>query len=355
MTRFAFILHPIKVADIARKFGIARYLPHRLIEAACARMPARLISEISGIESPTGATTEGWFVGCTLTTRQFIEGNEERSVAKVIEAAKMAQDLGADIVGLGAFTAVVGDGGRRVADAVDIAVTTGNSYTVATAIEGTLKAAEVMEINPGEATAAVVGATGSIGRICAHLLADRVPRIILIGRSRDGLDELAEELADRDTEVEVSLSPEESIPQADLVVTVTSALDTVIEPEMLRPGAVVCDVARPRDVSVRVAHERDDVLVIEGGAVAIPGDVDFHFDFGFPPGTAYACMAETMILALEGRAEDFSLGKRLSIERVREIADLGVKHGFGLAGFRSFERAVDDETIKRIKRNAAAR
>ena len=99
--------------------------------------------------------------------------------------------------------------------------------------------------------------------------------------------------------------------------TVTSAVDAVIEPRHLRPGAVVCDVSRPRDVSVRVAQQRDDVLVIEGGVVAVPGAVDFRFNFGFPPRTSYACMAETMILALEGRYESFSLGKELELERVQ--------------------------------------
>jgi 16S rRNA (cytidine1402-2'-O)-methyltransferase len=39
---------------------------------------------------------------------------------------------------------------------------------------------------------------------------------------------------------------------------------------------------------VRVAAERPDVLVVEGGVVAVPGDVDFHLNFGFPPRTAKA-------------------------------------------------------------------
>lgn len=355
MTRFAFIVHPIEPADVARKYPIARFLPDSLVEAIMARTSAKPVSEITGVRSPTGAETTGWFVGCPLTTRQLAHGDPQRSIAKVIEAARVAEELGADIVGLGAFTAIVGDGGREVAEAVDIAVTTGNSYTVATAVEGTLQAAALMEIDPAHATAAVVGATGSIGRVCAHLLADQVRRIILIGRNRESLADVATELADRQIETEISLSPAESLPQADLVVTVTSAIEAVIEPEMLRPGSVVCDVARPRDVSVRVARERDDVLVIEGGAVAIPGEVQFNFNFGFPPGTAYACMAETMILALEGRAESFSLGKRMELERVREIAELADKHGFGLAGFRSFERAVEPATIETIKRNAARR
>ena len=353
MTPFAFILHPISAKDVARKYRFARVLPDRVVEAVISHVPAQEISRITGVQSPTGARTEGWFVGCTLTTRQFISGKERKSLAKVIESAQLAQELGAKIVGLGAFTAVVGDGGQQVADALEIGVTTGNSYTVATAVEGALRGAEVMGIETGEATAAILGATGSIGRVCAHLLADHVERIVLVGRRKDGLVEVARELADAPAQVEISLSPGESLPQAQLVVAVTSALDAIIEPEMLRPGAVVCDVARPRDVSVRVAEERDDVLVIEGGAVNVPGEaVDFNFNFGFPEKTAYACMAETMILALEGRTEDYSLGKRLDLERVREISTLADKHGFRLAGFRSFERTVTDETIDRIRTRA---
>jgi predicted amino acid dehydrogenase len=68
------------------------------------------------------------------------------------------------------------------------------------------------------------------------------------------------------------------------VITVTSSVHAVIEPKHLKPGAVVLDVARPRDVSRLVEDQRDDVLVIEGGMVEVPGNVNFNFDFGFPPG-----------------------------------------------------------------------
>ena len=29
--------------------------------------------------------------------------------------------------------------------------------------------------------------------------------------------------------------------------------------------------------------------IVAGGAVEVPGEVDFHLDFGFPPKTSYAC------------------------------------------------------------------
>jgi hypothetical protein len=86
--------------------------------------------------------------------------------------------------------------------------------------------------------------------------------------------------------------------------------------------------------------------------VDVPGSVDFHFNFGFPPGKAYACMAETIALALEGRFEDYTLGKHLVRERVDEIGAMAKKHGFRLSGFRSFEREVTLQQIEAVRRNA---
>jgi predicted amino acid dehydrogenase len=139
---------------------------------------------------------------------------------------------------------------------------------------------------------------------------------------------------------------------AQLILTVTSAIHDIIHPEHLRSGAVICDVARPRDVSAMVAGLRNDILVIDGGMVDVPGPVDFHFNFGFPLGKSYGCMAETMALALEGRFEDYTLGKEITRARVEEIAQIATKHGFRLSGFRSFERAVTSEQIEAVRLNA---
>jgi predicted amino acid dehydrogenase len=139
---------------------------------------------------------------------------------------------------------------------------------------------------------------------------------------------------------------------AQLILTVTSAIHDVIRPEHLQPGSVVCDVARPRDVSAMVAAARDDILVIDGGMVDVPGPVNFHFNFGFPDGKAYACMAETIALALEGRFEDYTVGKDITLERVKDITSIAEKHGFRMSGFRSFEREITEEQIEAVRRNA---
>ena len=87
--------------------------------------------------------------------------------------------------------------------------------------------------------------------------------------------------------------------------------------------------------------------------VEVPGPVDFGFDFGFPPKMSYACMAETMALSLEQRYEDYTIGKDIQVSQADEIAHIARRHGFRLAGFRSFEKAVSEETIAAVRERAA--
>jgi len=352
MGEFAFIIHPVSGAkDAARKYPVLQVLPEWVLEWLLKRMRPKPVSDITGVRSKTGAEARGWFVGCPLTPRQFVELPQDFVLRKIIRAAQVAQEVGAKVVGLGAMTAVVGDAGVTVAKNVDIAVTTGNSYTVWTAVEGAKRAAALMGTDLSQAQVAVMGATGSIGQVCVRIMAEEAPAVTLIGRNEPRLAELAASV-DGKADIKYTTDPAAGLRDADIVITVTSSVDTVVPGEALKPGAVVCDVARPRDVSKKVAQERPDVLVIEGGAVEVPGDVDFHFNFGFPPKMAYACMAETMILALEERYESYSLGRDLSLDRVREIAALAQKHGFELAGFRSFEKQVTAEYIEGVKRAA---
>lgn len=355
MDAFAFIIHPIDPKrDVSRKYPIlGKYLTERQIDFFSTFFPPVYISEIEGIESvSTGKQVKGWFVACPYTPKRMLELPVQTVYKKLVQTGLLAEKLGAQILGLGAFTSVVGDAGITIARELEIPVTTGDSYTVHIAVESIRKAAEVMGIQLTEATAAVVGATGSIGRVCAELLANDVGELYLIGRRTDALEELQASLQPQArARLRVSTSMDD-LRHAQVILTVTSALHDVIQPEHLNPGCVVCDVARPRDVSAKVAAVRDDILVIDGGMVDVPGPVNFHFNFGFPPGKSFACMAETIALTLEGRFEDYTVGKNITRAQVEEIAAIAGKHGFRLGGFRSFEREVTEEHINNVRQNA---
>jgi hypothetical protein len=104
-------------------------------------------------------------------------------------------------------------------------------------------------------------------------------------------------------------------------------------------------VARPPDINPAEGALRPDVLCIESGEVLIPGDIDFGYDIGLPPKTSYACLAETALLAMEGRFEDYTLGRNITMDRVKEIYKLSLKHEFKLAGLRFGEQYITDDDI----------
>ncbi len=357
MDAFAFIIHPLDPKrDVARKYPVlGTVLSESTIHFLSRFWPPVQLAHVTGIRSvATEKQIEGWLIAVPYTARRMLDLPVREVYRKIIAAGQLAERLGASILGLGAYTSVVGDGGVSVAQELNIAVTTGDSYTVAVAVDATVMAVRRMGWKLPGMQLAVVGASGAIGRAATQLLAPLVGELLLIGRDMAHLDACGSAVTAVGGAAPQLSTDVADIRQADVVITVTSSGGALIEPDMLKPGAIVCDVSRPRDVSWQAAQLRDDVLVIDGGLVRVPGDVDFGFDYGLPPQLTYGCMAETMALALEGLFEDFSLGKQVTVDRVRRIDAVATRHGFELAALRSFEHALDDASFQRVKAKAYA-
>jgi len=362
MGKFAFLIHPLSLEDVARYEPGARGKGAAIIEKILSWMPCWATAHITGVRSEaTGAETEGWFVTVPLMPELFVSLPRAEVYERIVRAVEIGAELGAEIVGLGAFTGVVGDGGVTVAERSPVPVTTGNSLTIAAAVQSLLRGAREMDIDPGEATCAVIGATGSIGSAVARMLGNRVGRMVLVARNETRLRKFADEVAGEiAAPVSYTTNVGEGVRQAQLIMTATSSTLEIVHPEDLQPGAVVCEVSLPHDVSRRVAQERPDVLVIEGGNMRVPGEPRFmrvrekgeEFDLGLPPATALACMSETMTLALEGRHECYSLGRGIQVEKVIEIEAMASRHGFRLADMRAFDVAITPEQLARTREAA---
>ncbi len=349
MGEFGFVIHPLSMQDVMRKYPIAKRIPNKVMRKVIEKLPPVKVSEITGITS-SFAEAKGYFVGVPLLPDQLLSLPLDTVERKIVKACQIAEGMGAQVIGLGAFTSVIGDKGISIARQLKTPVTTGNTYTVAIALEAVKKVCKVIGKDLSRSEIVIVGANGAIGRVCSKILAREVKYLSLVSRNVRKLEELAKDiLMETGLSVHISDRLQKTLKRADVVIAVSSSADVVIQPEFLKEGAVVCDVARPRDVSARVAKERKDVVVIEGGLVEVPGDVNFNFNFGLPPRVCYACMAETIILALEGRYENYSLGDSLETDKVVEMLELGRKHGFKLAAFRSFDRALEYRDILSVK------
>ncbi|MGH7755881.1 MAG: shikimate dehydrogenase, partial [Vulcanimicrobiaceae bacterium] len=183
MAKFAFVIHPTSLDDVVRYEPGAAGKGRPIIEKIMEWMPAYAAAHITGVRTPDGRETEGWFVAATYMPEQMLTLPREAVYAKILGAIEIGTNLGAQVVGLGAFTGVVGDAGLTIAERSPIGVTTGNSLTIAAGVQSLLRGAREMEIELADATAVVIGATGSIGSACVELLAPHVRHIVLVARN----------------------------------------------------------------------------------------------------------------------------------------------------------------------------
>ncbi len=352
INRFAFVIHPLNIGFVRSDPSMwwTKVVPTFLLEPLAAYTPPFKVSTIRGaVSESTGQRVEGYLYTLGATPREMMRRDANFTYQRINTAARMAERAGARILGLGAFTSVVGDAGISVAHESDIAVTSGNSLTVSMTLEAAKEAVKLMgaqDLSQGKAM--IVGATGSIASVCSRLLAQAIHNVVLVSIEPEKLLELKRTIQKETPEANVTIATRtgDLVADCDLIVTATSAFgQRVIDLTKCKPGAVICDVARPLDINPAEAALRPDILAIESGEVSIPGDVDIGYNIGLPPKTSYACLAETCLLAMEGRFEDYTLGRNIEMERVKEIYRLSKKHGFKLAGLRSFGEYVTPETV----------
>ena len=204
--------------------------------------------------------------------------------------------------------------------------------------------------------AMVVGATGAIGSVCARLLAMAADEVYMVSPETAKLLSLKESILRETPDARLFLSSraDKDIAEMDMIVTATSgAGKKVLDIMKVKPGCVITDVARPLDLPPSEVARRPDVLVVESGEIQLPGEVKMK-NIGLPENVAYACLAETIVLALEGKFESYTVGREIEWEKVREIYRLGLKHGMKLAAISGVNGPYSDADIERVRELALA-
>ncbi len=313
------------------------------------------------ILSASGKKVAGIAIICPFLPEQLATAGEARILKKVSQGGRLAKHYGVKLIGLAGFCSIVGDEGLKLAKASAMPVTSGNTYTAALAIQGIRKAARLMGLKLETATMAVIGATGDIGSVCSRVFSEEVLELNLAARNEKRLEDFAQRLRNGHARINVKKYVGEAIRNADVILTATSAITTLIEAKDVKSGAIICDVAIPHNVATSIIRERPDVLAFEGGLAQLPNPLKLSdqrwLKWISPDGrTIFGCLAETVLLSLESRWESFSIGRgNITPEHVNEISKLASRHGFSVADFRYDGRIFTDRDIQGIRRHAKNR
>ncbi|MDD2756668.1 MAG: hypothetical protein PHS80_14235, partial [Methanothrix sp.] len=189
--------------------------------------------------------TDGYFVAVRLTAKQMMEKPKEVVRKKILNAILYSQEeLGCDVVMLGALTAPLTSAGAwlREQPELTISITNGNTYTVAIAIKATEKALRLAGLDISNIRIAIVGSAGVIGEGVVRYFNDKGANLILVERSLDRFERLKPYLKGDNYCLTENIA---DIIDADVVITATSHPDTLIGSELLKKNAIVVDVAEP--------------------------------------------------------------------------------------------------------------
>jgi len=252
--------------------------------------------------------------------------------ALVQQGLDVARSLGCGTVSLGQYTSIVTQNGRSL-DAADIGVTTGNSYTVALAIQAVERANQERGTHPADLGLAVAGALGNVGRTCAQMLAPGYRRVLLVGSNKPGSRQRLQELARRIPKAEAATDLG-VLASAQVVVAAMNGVDAPLGPDHFAPGAVVCDLSVPASTWLDLGALRPDLFLIKGGTVRLPVADDLEIPgFPLPPGHTFGCMAEGLLLGWEGTNDSSYIGS-VRPAQVRLVEAMARRHGFELSDYK---------------------
>ena len=364
--KFSFVIHPLSTGHLF-KHPYLKYIKQyskpleKLTEEAISYAPGFYYGHIDGIVSEkNGRKVQGLIYTVTETPKKLMEAEADVIYKKILKLCEKANNQGSKIMGLGAYTKIVGDAGVTIDRLSPIPVTTGNSLSAASTLWAAKLAVDTLgfvkkENGKFKGTVMVVGATGSIGAVSAKILAMSWEEIIIVAPRAYKLIELKEEMLKiaPDAHIQISTDADAHTFECDLIITTTSGQGkTVLDIMKVKPGCVICDVSRPFEIREEEAIKRPDVLVIASGEVQLPGVVDMNIDIGLEGNIVYACLAETALLAMEGKYESFTLSRNINYEKVIEIDKMAREHGVRLSQIMGHNGFITTEEFNLCREHA---
>lgn len=347
---FAFIVHPRGTHDAVRQYPFAKFLSPRVIEFWARHYWPFIGSRITGLKNKAGEDIPGWIIICPLMARQILE-DRKLATKMILRSVRLAENMGAKMVGLGALLASVTNGGQELLSRTSISLTTGRTMTALTVFQFTLQALELLEERIENITVAIVGAAGSVGGATALLLEKAgAKNFILIDIERKS--ERVEKLM-RDINSSGHLNIRKShrigdIKDADVIVTATNTPEALVLSDDVKPGAIVVDDAQPSDVHPDVM-KRDDVLVLSAGVLHTPGILS-HFNFSLAKRDEnFSCLGEVLLLMKEGLYENhFAIGA-FEYSQIGLLKNLAEREGFVPGTFQNGYKIYTADDINRVK------
>jgi len=327
MKTFAFLFHPTSMRQVKHFWPITTILPDSVVPSFLKNKDFKVL-HIKKFKSASGKEIQGFLICCPMSPEQIFETDEETILDKIVSAGYLARKLEAQIMGVSGYFSAATDKKPMIYKHVKTAITSGSSFSAWSIFEALYRTAKDRHLHLKTATLTIFSPTNTISSLCARKLADHVGKIILSGGPTEKLDSLRDLLRKTNTiPIEIEQDTPKAIKQADIILNSYNGPSVLFNMNDVKPEAILCDAAVFKHVAEK-ARQRKDLTVLDCGIIKLPLGQKISLHQGIPDHAIYAPMAEAMLLALEDKCVNFSLGENVNMDKMEDIANMAAMHGF---------------------------
>lgn len=306
MNKFAYLIHPLEVQDLYKEFPLSKKISKIFIEELSTRIFPFKVFQINKIQTSKGEV-EGYFILLPFTTKKILELPQEKLLKKLLKACKMAEDLGANMIGLGGMLSNIENIDSILSKKCSIPITTGYTCRVVTVIDGVRKETKKLKKEFKDCEILVIGQNSSISDKIIKYIASEARYLTWVSNNKEKSEVLFNQiLQETGTVIHISKELDSAIKRADILFITDSMNSKCLE--FVKEGAFICNLSGDRSIIIELKKTREDLFFVDDAILTFPG---FH--------RWNASITETIILTLEEAWECFSLERKLEIEKMNKI------------------------------------
>lgn len=312
MKTFAFIFFPQTIKQLQCLLPWRKIIPGFFSKSYLKNLAPFKISCIKKIRSIQEKEIQGYLIACPLISQSEDGLAQEAILERFAQAAGIAVKLGADILGLDINLPAINIKNKDLTEArLKIPLTNGYTLTAWSIFEAVYRTAKFKNLDFKNSSLVIAADNNAIRALCAEKLYTYFTKIAA-GSDYKTQAELAKAISEADILIYLNDTP--------------GFLSNIIKE--LKSGAVLFVARLAKNTIAKLNSLRRDITIIRAGLVKLPFPVNPGINPGFSGQIVSAGMAETMLMAFEDKVPGYSLSGDGNVEKLEELADISVQHGF---------------------------
>lgn len=323
MSKFAYFAYPKSLAQIREIWPQTRFIPFFLIKYYLKKVPLK-ICNLGLLKTFKGKSVEGFLIILPVLKNDLLKFTEEEIFEKIIDASRLAEENKALIMGLDGLLALAADRKPFIYKHLKrTALTSGSCLMAWNIFEGLFQTLKAKNIDLKNASVTIIDAGSAVGWLLTRKFAEMDCKVKLVNCVKESFQKID---SFGNKRIEIDLDCSTAVNNADIIINCSRKPDVKLGFLNIKENAIVIDISLfDHFKKVNSSDNKFDLIGMQ--FLKLPNKFLIPY-FGIADNLVSASVAESMLLAIEEKFINYSLGESLNLAKIEEIGNFAKENGF---------------------------